>query len=211
MRKEHLKTAQGADDVGFLSALIDRMVKKQAVDPARVYATGISNGGFMSFRLALELSGKIAAVAPVTAQISVALKDKRPVHPVSIMLFNGTSDPLVPYGGGHIRIGRFGKSRGQILSTDETIERFRKFNGVEGKGKVKKWPDADPDDGTTVETHTYTGGKAGSEVILVKITGGGHTWPGGKQYLSKRLVGTVSRDINASEMILDFFLKHKRH
>ena len=212
-RSEHLEEGRDCaeiDDVAFLSEIIDIMVEEYGIDPARVYATGISNGGFMSVRLAMDLSEKIAAVAPVTAQLSVALADQSPQLPISIMIVNGTEDPLVPFAGGHVRVVSFGRSRGEVLSTEETIERFRAHNNCNAAPALVSLPDSDPDDGTAVEIETYTGCEDNTEVILVRVIGGGHTWPGGQQYLGENLVGTVSRDINASEMILDFFLKHDR-
>lgn len=209
-RTEMLETKKTYDDVGFISKTIDTLVKNYGIDPKRVYATGISNGGFMSVRLAMDLSEKIAAVAPVAAQISKALKDKSPKLPISIMIINGTKDPLVPFGGGHIRLFRFGRSRGEILSTGSSVEHFRRHNGCGKTPEKRKLPDKDPDDGTNVEIEKYTGGRDGTEVILVKVIGGGHTWPGGKQYLKPRFVGAVCRDINASEIILDFFQRHLR-
>jgi polyhydroxybutyrate depolymerase len=209
-RTEMLKTQETYDDVGFISAIIDRMVEEYGVDAKRVYATGISNGGFMSVRLAMDLSERIAAVAPVAAQIPVALKERNPTLPISIMIINGTKDPLVPFDGGHIRLFRFGRSRGEITSTAYSIDHFRRHNGCEENPARSNLPDRDPKDGANVEIERYTGGKDGTEVVLVKVIGGGHTWPGGKQYLTPWLVGTVCRDFNASEMILDFFLRHSR-
>lgn len=212
-RSEHLNPERDCakvDDVAFISALIDKMVQDDGIDPTRVYVTGISNGGFMSVRLAMDLSEKLAAVAPVAAQLSVALEDQSPQLPISIMIVNGTADPLVPFEGGQVRVVSFGRSRGEIVSTAATIERFRRFNGCEQTPEIVNLPDSDPDDGTAVSIETYSGCQAGTEVILVKIIGGGHAWPGGKQYLGEELVGRVSREINASELILDFFLDHAR-
>lgn len=209
-RKEMLKSRTHYDDVEFISTMIDNLIEAYGIDPQRVYATGISNGGFMSVRLAMDLSDKLAAVAPVTAQLSRAIEDKTPELPISIMIVNGTKDPLVPFDGGHIRIFRFGRSRGEILSTAATVERFRRHNRCDGAPRKRKIADIDPDDGTTVEVETYEGGEDGAEVVLVKVVGGGHTWPGGMQYLKPRIVGPVCRDINASELILDFFLRHSR-
>jgi polyhydroxybutyrate depolymerase len=198
------------DDVGFIAAIIDAMVKTYGIDPHRVYVTGISNGGFMSVRLALDVSEAIAAIAPVAAQFPLALTGKTPKRPISVMLINGTEDPLVPFQGGHVRLFRFGRSRGKVHSTAETIETFRLQNHCRQVPKQIKIQDTTPDDGATVEIEEYPGGLEGSEVILVKILGGGHTWPGGNQYLKPRIIGPVCRDINASEMILDFFLRHSR-
>ncbi len=208
-RKEILK-GKPRDDVGFISRIIDAMVMNYGIDPRRVYATGISNGGFMSLRLAMDLSAKIAAVAPVAAQLSRALEDRAPRMPISVMIVNGTQDPVVPFGGGHVRLFRRGRSRGEVLSTEATVARFRRHNGCGKTPERRKLPDRDPNDGTNVQIEKYTGGRQGTEVILVEVIGGGHTWPGGKQYLSPKLAGAVCRDIHASDMILDFFLHHSR-
>jgi len=210
-RTEMLKNKDETyDDTGFISRIIDSMVETYGINPKRVYVTGISNGGFMSVRLAMELSEKIAAAAPVAAQVSKALKDKTPKRPISILIINGTKDPLVPFNGGDLRLFGVGRSRGEVLSTAETVELFRRHNGCDPIPKKSKLEDKDPDDGATVEVERYTGGKDGTEVILLKVIGGGHTWPGGKQYLGPRIIGTVCRDINAGEMILDFFSAHSR-
>jgi polyhydroxybutyrate depolymerase len=165
----------------------------------------------MSIRLALELSEKIAAVAPVTAQVSQTMAQRNSTNPVSLMLLNGTKDPLVPYNGGEVKVFKFGRSRGSVLSTDKTIEKFKKINACDNEVKVKKLPNKVANDKTVVEIYNYDNCNKNSEVILVKVIGGGHTWPGGKQYLRPRRVGVVSREINASKMILDFFLRHSRN
>lgn len=212
-RTEHLNEGRDCttiDDVAFISAIIERMTQAYGIDPRRVYATGISNGGFMSFRLALDLTDKLAAVAPVTAQLSLALAEQTPPLPIAIMIMNGTADPIVPFDGGEVRLFEFSRSRGEILSTDETAERFRSFNNCDETPELVKLPDSEPDDGTAVEIESHTHCAGNTEVILVRVVGGGHTWPGGQQYLSPKIVGVVSQEINASEMILDFFLAHVR-
>lgn len=209
-RKEIFRKKKSYDDVGFISKVIDKMIADYNIDAKRVYATGISNGGFMSIRLALELSEKIAAVAPVTAQVSQAMAKLQPAQTVSFMMLNGTKDPLVPYNGGDVKIFKFGRSRGKVLSTGKTIEIFKNFNSCEQEVIVEKLPDKAPYDKTVVEIHEYKKCKNNSEVVLVKVIGGGHTWPGGKQYLRPKRVGVVSKEINASALILNFFLKHSR-
>ena len=198
------------DDVGFNSKIIDTMVRDDGIDPGHVYVTGISNGGFMAVRLAVDLSDKIAAVAPVAAQLSKAIEDKAPVLPISTRLVNGTADPVVPFNGGKVRFFRFGRSGGEILSTVSTIEHFRRYNGCRTKPENIKRLDRYPNDRTKVEIEEYAGGRDETEVILVKVIGGGHTWPGGLQYLKPGRIGVVSQDINAGEMMLDFFLRHER-
>lgn len=209
-RTQHLKRNKSYDDVGFISKVIDRMIDGYGVDSQRVYVTGISNGGFMSVRLALDLSDKITAISPVTAQLPLALQHKTSNQPISVMIINGTEDPIVPYQGGHVRLFKFGRSRGEILSTADTIEHFRLRNNCHAKPKKTLLPNKDPNDDTRVEMKQYTGCADQTEVTLVKVIGGGHTWPGGAQYLKPKLIGRVSKDINASAMIIDFFLKHSR-
>lgn len=207
-RSEILKGKKARDDVGFISALIDKMIADYPVDAQRVYATGISNGGFMSIRLAMDLSDKIAAIAPVTAQIAKAISGRKPAFPISVMVVNGNQDPLVPYDGGQVRLFRFGKGRGEILSTSATVEFFRKHNRCKEMPEKTVVFDKDKKDASTVEIEKYSGGKEGTEVVLVKVVGGGHTWPGGNQYLRPWFIGNVCRDIDACELILGFFLKH---
>jgi polyhydroxybutyrate depolymerase len=109
-----------------------------------------------------------------------------------------------------VRLFESGRSRGEVLATAVTIAHFRQHNNCNAIPEIAELPDTDPEDGTTVTIETYTGCDDAAEVVLVKVIGGGHTWPGGKQYLGPKLVGVVSHEINASEMILDFFLEHSR-
>jgi len=198
---------KGVDDVAFLGALIDEMHKTWNIDRSRVYATGISNGGFMSFRLGLELSSKIAAIAPVTANLAKVHDGKKPTHPVGLLVINGTADPLVPYEGGHVQV--FGRKRGAIHSTDESVNRWAAFNGCGKVSKAVALADAAPKDGTRAYRSTWSGCGAFS-VVLIRIQGGGHAWPGGTQYLSPRLVGRVCSDFEAVPLMFDFFARHRR-
>lgn len=205
-----LKPRPSYDDVGFLTVLIDTLCADYPIDPQRLYVTGISNGGFMSIRLAMELSHRIAAIAPVTAQLTRALEGQTPKLPISVMIVNGTKDPLVPYDGGTIRLGTRGRSRGDVLSTAATIEFFRRHNQCQGLLGVMDLPRSNPDDGTHATLSIYPNGLDGTEVRLIKVVGGGHGWPGGQQYLAKRFIGKVSQAFDASDVIFDFFMHHTR-
>lgn len=197
------------DDVGFLSAVIDDVSRRHAVDPKRIFATGPSNGGFMSHRLGIELSNRIAAIAPVIGGIAEPLAERvAPAQPVSVLIIQGTEDPLVPYDGGNVRVG--GRERGRLISTADAVKRWVAANGCAEPPNVEVRPDADPRDGCRVTVMTYTGGRAGSEVLLYRIDGGGHTWPGGSQYLPKRLIGRVCRDFDATRTIWEFFERHPK-
>lgn len=196
------------DDVDFLRQVIDRVQASHNVDPTRVYATGISNGGFMSLRLGLELSDRIAAVAPVTATLPVVHAGKQPAHPVGLLVINGTRDPLVPYEGGEVRV--LGRGRGRILSTRETIQHWVSALACPGEPEVTQVPDADPRDGTRTVRKAWAACAGGAHVCLYRVEEGGHTWPGGKPYLPEALIGKVSRDFDAVPKILDFFALHQR-
>lgn len=204
-RSDHSTAArENIDDVGFLRETIARLVRDYSVDPARVFATGMSNGGFMSLRLACELAGTVRAVAPVTAQLSEDLaRTCRPRVPVDLLIINGTDDPIVPYAGGEVSL--FKKKRGRVLSTDATITRFRMFNRCHGDGRTRPIPDRDQNDATRAFRVDYDCPTPG-RVRLIRVQGGGHTWPGGRAFFPERTVGRLSRDLDASGAIHDFFL-----
>jgi polyhydroxybutyrate depolymerase len=200
-RESTVTPRKDVDDVAFLTALIDEVAKDYNVDTNRVYATGISNGGFMSIVLALKASDRVAAVAPVTASIAKVHEHSTPSRPVPILFMNGTEDPLVPYAGGQVTV--FGKERGEVLSTERSVQLFAEYNGCTGEQAPAKLPNWAPLDGTRVLVRRAAGCTA--DVVLYEIQGGGHTWPAGQQYLPKSLVGRVSRDILAVRHIFDFF------
>lgn len=205
-------TASGADDVSFIAALIDHLMENYPVDQHRIYATGMSNGGYLTQRLACELSDRIAAFAPVSSTMPVPLRAScRPRQPVSIMMINGIDDPLVPWNGGELVRGqRMGGRGGQVISVPETIDFWRRHDGCTGSQEVNTLPGRDPDDGTTVVRTTYGNCKDDSVVVLVAIEGGGHTWPGAPERSKlKSRVGNTSYDIDASQMIWEFFREHR--
>lgn len=192
------------DDVGFLTALVAQLSEQYQVDSEKVFATGISNGGFMSSRLAAEASQTFRAIAPVVAGIPASWAGRMQLQrPVSVMILQGTDDPLVPYHGGYVQVGK--KKRGRMLSTLEAVEKWRSLNGCPRQPQVETLPDLDPNDGCTITRFRYHGGREGSRVELWRVDGGGHTWPGGSQYLPQRVVGKVCRDIDASQEIWRFF------
>jgi len=192
------------DDVGFISALIDHLSQKHKIDSKRIYATGISNGAMMSYRLACELSNRIAAVAPVCGAMPLDLVSHcSPVRPISVLVISGTADRFVPWSGGSV-IGE----RGRILSVPDSVKYWVTHNQCSTTPVTTMEVDTDPQDGTRVRKEIYSQGKDGTEVILYAIEGGGHTWPGGYQYLPEATIGKTSRDIDANTIIWDFFKRH---
>ncbi len=178
---------QGKDDVGLVGAILDVLEDRLCVDAARVYATGMSNGGFMSHRLACELSTRIAAVAPVAGVLGVPTC--APTRPVPVMHFHGTLDPLVPYGGsaalGFASVAAtFDGWAKRASCTGAPVETYRKLDA---------------------HCSTYQACARGGEVTLCTIDGGGHTWPGG---LPVPALGYTSPNLNATDAMWDFFARH---
>jgi polyhydroxybutyrate depolymerase len=202
---------ENIDDVGFISALIDYLIKDYNIDPKRVYITGISNGAIMSYRLACELSHKITAIAPVDGNIPVMLLNEcSPSLPVSVLAINNVNDPLVPFEGGEIHSG-FGKLKlGKVLSANESIGFWVNLNQCTTTPVITEEPDRNPKDGTRITRTEYINGNDGTGVILYIVNGGGHTWPGGFQYLPAWIIGKTSKDIDANQVIWSFFRKHSR-
>ncbi|MBW2465068.1 MAG: prolyl oligopeptidase family serine peptidase [Deltaproteobacteria bacterium] len=175
-----------ADDVGLARAIVADVSGRACVDPRRVYATGMSNGGFMAYRLACEASDLFAAIAPVAAVLGLPDEQCTPSRPVPVMEFHGTSDFIVPYDGGGFSDYR---------SVDDTIASWRTINGCTGD------PTVTFDMGDTT-CQTWSACEAGAEVILCTIEDGGHLWPGG--------VGGLGSDasIVATDAMWDFFDRH---
>ena len=187
------------DDVAFVAALLDDLATVVRVDPKRVYAAGMSNGGMMCYRLAAELSDRIAAIAPVGG--TMAIGTCKPKRPVPVIHFHGTDDQLVPFEGFNGKAPRFLSFK----SVKETIDLWVRKNGCPEEPDVNELPDS-ADDGTTVMRKSYGPGKQGTEVVLLKIKGGGHTWPGREAAFG--FLGKSTQDISANDLIWEFFLRH---
>jgi polyhydroxybutyrate depolymerase len=194
-----------SSDVSFLRHVVaDIDAKVARVDRRRVYAIGLSNGGMMSLRLACEAADLVAGVAAVAAAMPAALADGcRPSAPVSVLIANGTDDPLVPYRGGAVRFLRF-MPMGEVLSTDATARLWARLNGCGAAAAPVTLPDHDTRDDSRAVQIDYTGCR-GAGVRLLRIEGGGHTWPGGLQFMPALLIGTVNHDINAGQAAWSFF------
>lgn len=199
------KLPMDRDDVKFISMLLDTLTANYKINSKRIFSTGISNGGFFSFYLALKLSSRLLAIAPVTANLPENLKDSwKTDKPISVLLINGTKDPLVKFDGGPVGFKDDETGRGVSLSTSWTIKILTENNSCMPGVKVEEIDDKEDDD-CKAEKETYYKCADGTKVILVTIKGGGHTWPGASQYLPKIIVGKVCKDFSATEMIWEFF------
>ena len=201
-RTEHPKYNPKVDEIAFIKALLKDLEKKYNVDPNAVFAMGVSNGGMMSHTLAAAMSDKIRGIAPIIGGVNVQLsKAFQPTHPLSVMVIQGTQDPLVPYSGGPISLGR--KKRGSIISTQDALQLWKEHLGTR-IATTSTLPDR-ADDGCTVDVTTWSSPKSTERVQLVKVVGGGHTVPGNPNILPERIVGTQCMDFDAVDLIADFF------
>lgn len=181
------------DDVGFTNALLDSLSVDYNIDPDRIYSAGMSNGGYMSFLLACQLSDRIAAIASVTGSMTPETYDEaNPQHPTPILQFHGTADSHVPYNG-----------TSWSLPINDVLDFWVDFNNCDPIPQITALPDIDPNDGSTVEHLVYDEGNNGVNVEHFMIVGGEHTWPG-SAYGGE---GT-NNDINASEEIWNFFSRY---
>lgn len=196
---DQVQDAAGPGDVGFVAALIDDLVRRKIADPQRVYVTGISNGAYMSNKIACALSDRVAAIAPVSGTLPKRMAERlRPARPMSVLYIHGTADKIVGVQGTD-----FISKREVSLSAADLAAWWVKNNGCSSPSRDEQLPDT-TDDGTTVMRHSYEPGAGGAPVVYYEIRGGGHTWPGGSVQ-PERLLGKTCRDLNASETIWQFF------
>ncbi len=191
------------DDVGFTRAMLDDLAKVANVDTNRVFATGLSNGGIMSHYVASELSDRIAAIAPVGGPLMMDAPNAR--RPVPVMHFHGTGDAFAPFKGGFGKGAAGRKGVTDFKSVDHTIQSWVKANGGKPEPEVVALPNKS-DDGMKCTRKTWSGGKDGSEVVLIEIENGGHTWPGMEPPVA--MLGKSTKDISANDLMWEFFQKH---
>jgi polyhydroxybutyrate depolymerase len=187
------------DDVGFVRALVTKLEAEYHIDRKRIYATGLSNGGMMTYRVGCELSDIFAAIAPVAGALDT--DEFHPANPVSVIIFHGTADQHILYNGGIPR---------------ETFDRHQRIDKPVSYA-VDCWVKHDGCASTPVRTKTghithdvYAGGKNGTAVELYTIEGQGHAWPGGKKGREHGNVDPPTTEISATDLMWDFFKEHPK-
>ena len=186
----------GIDDVAFLAALIDTLASRYRLDPQRIYSTGMSNGGFMSYELACQLGNRIAAIASVTGSMTAGrLADCTGGRPVPVLEIHGTADNTVPYTGGTAL---------QFVAIPTLLSSWVQRNGCNPTPTVTAVPDLSTADGCTAERSVWAGGRNGSVVEHFRIIGGGHTWPG-----AAFVIGVTNQDISASREAWRFLRRYR--
>ena len=173
----------GVDDVGFIRAVVEDVASAVCVDPQRVYATGLSNGGFMSNRLACEAADLFAAVAPVVGALRIPYEECVPERPMPVFAFNGVQDPLVP-----------------IADGESTIDRWVEIDGCDPEPIVEEL------DGGTCRT--WTGCDGDGDVRMCTLDPMGHCWPGHRPDMCYAFLGPYSETVDATERMLEFFAEH---
>lgn len=185
------------DDVAFFDLLIDELYVEFGIDLSRVYATGLSQGGVMTYLLASDLGDRIAAIAAVAATMENTL-EYTPTRSVPILQIHGTADGLAPYDGSDVL---------PLISVDSSLNFWLNYNNCAEGQSIEELPDLSEADNSTVTKITYTGCPEGAEIIHYRVNGGGHTWPGGPG--SPVFFGPTNQDFHASSAIWNFFSQYE--
>lgn len=186
----------GTDDVAFLVALISRLVQQGRADPARIYVTGLSNGGIMTYRMICERADLFAGAAPVIANFPIALsRTCTPSRRVPLLVMNGTADRFAP----------FVSQPGVTLGHEDALAFWRRHNGCGEIDARRTLPDRDSTDGSTVAVTSYAC-PANARIHSYVIAGGGHQFPSiAKAPVLENLLGPRNRDIEGSRTLWAFF------
>ncbi len=196
----------GVDDVKFVREMVRKISLDYKIDSGRIYATGISMGGMMSYRLACEVSDIFSAVAPIASVLALPFEECRPARPIALLHFHGTLDKFIPYNGG-LSDSSLPKSvvvGGPYPSVEDSINRFKVLDNTESAGE-NVYTKGD----TNCIFYKAKFGK--SDVELCTITDGGHTWPGAENnlgFILSRLLGKISQDVSATDYMWEFFKNH---
>lgn len=177
------------DDVGFTDALLDTLINDYSIDIKKVYSTGMSNGGYMSFLLACQLSDRFAAIASVTGSMTIQTYNAcSPTHPMPVMQIHGTADGTVPYNG----------SSSWTKSISSVLTYWTTNNNCNTSPTNTLIENTNTSDGSTVEHIVYSNCTNCARVEHYKVIGGDHDWPG--------VWGNM--DINASNLVWEFLSKY---
>ncbi len=186
------------DDLGFIAAMIGFLEARYASDPARIYCTGFSNGASMTFSVGLNLSNLIAAIAPVSGHLWYV--QKQLAYPVPLLFIIGTKDPLNPIDGGNVKLPW--EKTEYHPPVEDSLKEWERMLGC--------GPEVQTARGNGVLEVTYDQCAKGGEVEYYRVRGLGHVWPGGKSRLPEKWVGKPSDNLNATDVIWEFFKTHPR-
>jgi len=185
---------QRIDEIAFVAALLDDLQSTVAIDRARVYATGISNGAMMAYEVACALADRIAGIAAVAGEMT-ALDRCRPSRPMPVLVIHGSADRNLPIDGG---VGAKAFAVHEVRSLASAIDFWRRHDGCSESARSAV-------DGV-VRRMSYSSCNGGSEVEVVTIEGGGHSWPGGDRLA--RFLDPPSTSLDATDEMWRFFARH---
>ncbi len=196
----------GSDDVGFVRALLDDLAARTPVDRSRVYATGLSNGAMMAYRLAVEAPDVVAAIAPVAG--AMALESFEPARPVPILHIHSVDDPRALYEGGLGPPFPFTNSQVQHNPVEAVIDLWVAHNqclaGPQVTAEIAGQPGTQ-NEGQSATRIVFNSCAEGAEVVLWKLTGAGHVWPGGEPDYLEQVLGPSTDIIDANTEMWQFF------
>ncbi len=207
LRPDKRRDAAEVDDVAFIAALIDEAARRHGIDRTRIYVTGASNGGMMTYRLLIERPDLFAAGVAFIATLPESTVPEPP-RPTPIMIVNGTKDPLVLYEGGPVA-----RNRGQMRSSDATVAYWVAANRA-GPGESVSLPDRNAEDGCRLIETRYPATEGGAEVLFIKMEGGGHVMPSTQMTrlgpLASRILGPPCAEADGAELAWAFMRRHRR-
>jgi polyhydroxybutyrate depolymerase len=196
--QRYVAQRERVNDVGFLEKLVGDVRERRNIDPDAVFIVGVSDGAMMAHRFACErgdqLHGFVAVIGSMPYNVA-RRKSRCTKAPLSVLMINGSDDPIVPWEGGPVVYGD--QELGRVIPVERTFEFWMRHNAC-SEVSVTQIPDFAPTDGTRIQRHKALGCALDTKVELFEVQGGGHTWPSGWQYLPESMVGPVSNDIDAA-------------
>ena len=207
LRPDQAAGQSTVDDVSFILALLEEVETEVPIDKNRIFVTGASNGGFMTYRLLIEAPERFTAGAAFIANLpDLDGGLPLPKEPTPLMIANGTDDPLIPWDGGMV-----GKDRGMVISAEETVDWWVIANRADPNQQLSRFlPEINPDDDCQVRMDYYPAADDGAAVLFYAILGGGHTMPsidhaGLDNRIARRLFGPTCREVEGIRLAWDFF------
>lgn len=197
----------GVDDVKFIRALIGHLKDEFRIDTKRIYATGVSNGGIFSHRLACEMSDVFAAIGSDVGPIATNMASKcNPLRTISVVAIQGTADPVIPINGGAVR----SESGGLVESAENTVKLWASKNGCSNTSKARL--PVLVHDGTAVSLITCSDCRDNTEVVYYIVDGMGHTWPSWSSAMKRgrSIQGPGSYNIDATDVFWKFFKEQRK-
>jgi polyhydroxybutyrate depolymerase len=186
----------GTRDIDFVDALIDQLVSKDQIDPSRIFAFGVSNGGLLVYRLANERAHRFAGFATALANMPVAAPSANAAPPMPIAMIFGRKDRIMPWGGGQILHGRQLGVGGEVISAEATLKFWLRRNAAEGVPQRRRFLNAT----RPIDVEDYAAGPDGAPVRFVTLGEWGHSWPSWGDSPS-----ASATDFNTADLVTEFF------